>query len=143
MRKSREMQVAQLADGRISDAVHLQTFAEIQHLKPCCRGNFVNQLFGPAEGWPTPRGYALSTWQHILLDWCRILDLILSIAALERKNKRVKTAITNSQLQHSVKIRWAVKFIEISSIPFSKYYLHVLNDTGAKTPNSGGCTLNF
>ena len=91
---------AMLVDGRISAETRLELASDTLGMQPCCRGLFLQRLLTTKGTLPLPRAEELlePLWQRRLQGWVVALDTSLSVANLERKNRRNKTVITEPNM---------------------------------------------
>ena len=98
---------AQLADGRVGVRTRVELARRIVEKPGCCVGRFWERLLRALPLRPSAEDLLEENCQRLLHGWVRILDRGLTIARLERRNKRTRTIITQPSM------RWA-DFVSVS-----------------------------
>jgi hypothetical protein len=97
IRRTRPFETVQLGDGRLPMDLRKQIFQRVVDARACCRGTYLDNLLGPGQ---QAVSKPFEDWTKIFLGWGRILEKILSIAGLERKNRLVKALVTKPQMSY-------------------------------------------
>ena len=110
-----------IADGRLRREVREEMAARIVHSQPCCRGIFWDRLMKQVVPPPTPADLFSPLWTDIILGWAMGLEDVLSIAKIERRNRRSRTLLSSANA--------GLKFENFVSLSLLREFLLVAEDS--------------
>jgi hypothetical protein len=98
-KSSRELPMAavRLADPRIERSCRLDEGRRLLGQPGCCQGAFWARML--SAGAQTPEQLLEPRWQRCITGWAMLISRALSIAGLERRNKRSRDVLTKSHMQ--------------------------------------------
>jgi len=101
-RKSNTTQAALVVDGRAPEAARKAAAMGVVVGRECCRGHFwVKFLEKDLDGTPLNNRHLRlfdPTWQRVMTSWAITMQKVMSIAALERRNRRSKSIVTQQDM---------------------------------------------